>query len=93
MDKRDVILGRLLIRADLGRFIHMHGEINLPGSAAFQNLFRSYVNYHSHFTPDRFGPDIQARVVFPQPGLYTIFGEFKHENLVLTTHFEIEVKQ
>lgn len=81
-----------IIRADLGRFIHTHGEINIPGSAAFQNLFRSYVNYHSHFVPDRFGPKIQARVTFPQKGTYQIFSEFKHAGKIIVPDFTIEVE-
>lgn len=81
-----------VVRADLGRVIHTHGQPYLPGSAFFQQLFQNYINYHSHFVPDHFGPDIQARVAFPQPGLYEIFGEFKHEGKVITSSFIVRVE-
>jgi len=81
-----------IVRADLGRVIHTHGQPYLPGSAFFQQLFQNYVNYHSHFVPDHFGPDIQARVAFPQPGLYEIFGEFKHGDRVITSSFTVHVE-
>jgi len=81
-----------LVRADLGRVIHTHGQVYLPGSAFFQQLFQDYVNYHSHFVPDRFGPKIQARVTFPQPARYQIFGEFKHEGRTVVTSFALNVE-
>ena len=82
-----------VVRADLGgRVMHTHGQSYLPGSAFFQQLFQNYVNYHSHFVPDHFGPKIQARIAFPQPGLYQIFGEFKHGGKVITSRFAVQVE-
>ncbi len=79
-----------VVRADLGHMIHTHGQPYLPGSAYFQQLFQDYVTYHAHFVPDRFGPKIQARITFPTPGVYEIFGEFKHAGHVVTTSFVVE---
>jgi len=81
-----------LVRSDLGRVVHTHGQVYLPGSAFFQQLFQDYVNYHSHFVPDHFGPKIQARITFPQPGLYEIFGEFKRSGRVIVTKFVVQAK-
>ncbi len=82
-----------ILPADLsGRIIHTHGQPYVPGSAFFQQLFQNYVNYHSHFVPDHFGPKIQARIAFPDAGLYEVFGEFKHGSKVITTVFTINVK-
>ncbi len=82
-----------ILRADLsGRIIHTHGQPYLPGSAFFQQLAQNYVNYHSHFVPDRFGPKMQARIVFPSAGLYEVFGEFKDGGKVITTVFTVNVK-
>ncbi len=81
-----------VVRADLGRVIHTHGQVYLPGSAFFQQLLQNYVRYHSHFVPDSFGPKIQANITFPQPGLYQLFGEFKHEGKIITTSFAIKVE-
>ncbi|MDP3779452.1 MAG: copper resistance protein CopC [bacterium] len=82
-----------IVRADLsGRIIHTHGQPYLPGSVFFQQLAQNYVSYHSHFVPDRFGPKMQARIVFPQSGSYEVFGEFKHDGKVITTVFTVNVK-
>ncbi len=81
-----------VVRQDLGRVIHTHGQAYLPGSAYLQQLFQNYVRYHSHFVPDRFGPKIQASLTFPDPGSYVVFGEFKHEGKVITTSFVINVE-
>ncbi len=35
--------------------------------------------------------DIEARAIFPLPGLYQVFGEFKHEGRVIVTKFLLEV--
>lgn len=81
-----------LVRSDLGRVVHTHGQAYLPGSAFWERLFQDYVNYHSHFVPDHFGPKIQTRMTFPQPGLYQIFGEFKHNGKVVMTTFVVRVQ-
>lgn len=81
-----------VVRSDLGRVIHTHGQLYLPGSAFFQQLFQNYVSYHAHFIPDKFGPKVQARITFPQPGLYQIFGEFKHNNKVTVVTFAVEAQ-
>ncbi|MDP3772244.1 MAG: copper resistance protein CopC [bacterium] len=82
-----------VVRADLGRITHTHGQPYLPGSAYFQQLFQDYVKYHAHLIPDRFGPKIQARLTFPTQGLYEIFGEFKHAGRVVTTSFIVEAEE
>ena len=38
-----------------------------------------------------FGPDIFLHYTFPYPGIYTIFGEFKHNGQVVLTKFMVEV--
>ena len=42
--------------------------------------------------PSQFGPEIEAHVVFPHPGIYKIFGEFKHQNKIMVTEFMVVVK-
>ncbi len=56
---------------------HLHGEV--PGIS------------HSAPIPSSFGPDIEAHVVFPWPGVYTIFGEFSDDGKVIPTKFMVEV--
>ena len=38
------------------------------------------------------GPKIQARVAFPAPGVYEIFGEFKQGGTVVTSRFAVKVE-
>lgn len=81
-----------IVSSDLQTFIHTHGQVFLPGSAALQQLFASYVTYHNHFVPDKFGPKIQLNVAFPFPGTWTLFGEFKHQGKIVVTRFKVKVK-
>lgn len=85
-----------VIRHDFEEPLHTHGEVYLPGSATFQGLFADYITYHSHFVPAAFGPKVQARLTFDEPGTYQIFAEFLHnddseENIVAST-FTVRVE-
>lgn len=83
-----------IIRQDLSKFTHTHGEAKQPGSVWFQQLFGKYFKYHTHFAPDRFGPEIITQpwtTIFPAPGAYQVFGEFKHEGKVIVTNFLVKV--
>ncbi|MBI3459216.1 hypothetical protein HY061_03080 [Candidatus Azambacteria bacterium] len=62
--------------------MHIHGEIHDPATGMV---------IHEFSGSERFGPDIEAQVVFPYPGIYQIFGEFKHEGKVVVTSFMVEV--
>ncbi len=82
-----------ILDQDLQSFVHAHGSPPPPASAAIQAFFeRNYANFHNHFVPDTFGPTIEARVTFPHPGLYRIFGEFKHQGKVIPTSFMVKVE-
>jgi len=84
-----------IIGSDLHGFIHSHAGTYtyIPGWTELQNIYlsQSSVNFHNHFVPDMFGPGIQARLVFPQPGDYIVFGEFKNQGKVIPTHFMVKV--
>jgi Cu+-exporting ATPase len=77
-----------IIQADLNNFIHTHGE--LPGTEAGRHMAG---HRHMHMTvPEKFGPVIDAHVVFPARGLYQIFGEIKHQGRVIVTSFMVDVE-
>ena len=40
---------------------------------------------------ERFGPEIEAQLLFPHPGLYKIYGQFQHQGRVILTEFMLEV--
>lgn len=66
-----------LFNIDFSYYDHIHGEV--PGFA------------HKQAPPPQFGPYIDAEIVFPWPGVYTIFGEFAHNGVVIPTKFMVEV--
>jgi len=71
-----------IISADLSSYEHTHGEIHDPITGEGK---------HELNTQDRFGPDIEAHVVFPFPGLYQVFSEFQHQGNVVVVSFMVEV--
>jgi hypothetical protein len=74
-----------VIKADLRNFIHAHGE--LPGQAGHDHPAG---HIHGMMT-EKFGPEIDAPVVFPVKGVYQVFGQIKHQDKVITTSFMVEV--
>lgn len=44
------------------------------------------------YLPAVFGPNVEAHATFPEPGVYYLFGEFKHEGKVLVSKFAITVE-
>lgn len=39
-----------------------------------------------------YGPDIQFVYTFPQPGSYQVWGQFRHENSIITVPLVVEVE-
>ncbi len=76
-----------IVKNDLSEFIHTHGEWHPPGYVAQPTLSHVHVP-----PPAQFGPAIEAHTVFPSPGLYTVFGELKHEGKVIPTSFSVRVE-
>lgn len=74
-----------IVKDDLSHFVHTHGII--PMGAAMDD---STMDHHT--LPNSFGPDIEAKVNFPEPGHYHLFGEFNHGGKVTTIHFQFSVK-
>jgi putative copper export protein len=72
-----------IISVDLKTFIHAHGVV--PGAGSHSD--------HLHLaTPARFGPEIETEVLFPTPGFYKIFAQFKHQGRIIVTDFMVDVK-
>jgi putative copper resistance protein D len=74
-----------VVRKDLTEFIHTHGS--LPG------VMHSRDEGPQGSPPERFGPEIDASVVFPMKGIYKIFSEVKHDGKILLFDFMVEVEQ
>jgi putative copper export protein len=73
-----------VVSVDLKQYIHAHGAV--PGEPhAHQD--------HMHTKPPKkFGPEIEADVVFPVKGIYTIFSQVKHRDKVLVFDFMVNVQ-
>jgi putative copper resistance protein D len=72
-----------VVTSDLKRFIHAHGTV--PGQPHHDHL-------HAAPPPERFGPDIESEIVFPEPGVYKLFSQTQHREKVLLFDFMLEVR-
>jgi len=77
-----------IVKEDLSAFMHTHGEVHKNGAGMNQVGMQD-----THEIPQKFGPEIEAHLQFPEPGKYHVFGEFKHNEKVITTHFTVEVAE
>jgi len=74
-----------VVSEDLKVFIHAHGSV--PGSPH---------DHHDHMhaapAPEKFGPEVDSDIVFPQKGVYKIFSQVKHQGKVLLLDFMVNVE-
>ena len=73
-----------VVRSDLTQFMHTHGVI--PGEPQAQ-----HDHMHS-MTLGKFGPKLEAAIVFPVKGVYRIFSQVKHKGKVLLFNFMVSVQ-
>lgn len=70
-----------IVRSGLTEFIHAHGFT--PGD----------LHGHMHAGPsERYGPEIDAEIVFPVKGVYKIFSQVRHADKVLLFDFTVKVE-
>ena len=77
-----------IISSDLDVFIHAHGEI--PGMASGHH-HRGHEEMHMN-VPEKFGPELDVPIVFPEKGLYQIFSQVKRKGKVILLSFMLEVE-
>lgn len=74
-----------VVKNDLSQFIHAHGEVHTPGQTPPKT--------HVHVPPPKaFGPTVETHVTFPEPGTYTLIGQFKHRDTVRSVMFTVRVE-
>jgi len=73
-----------VVLADLKQFIHTHGII--PGEP------RTASGHMHAESTERFGPEIDAVIVFPVKGTYKIFSQMKHQGKVILFDFVVNVQ-
>jgi hypothetical protein len=78
-----------IVLSDLNHFIHAHGRV--PGMSEKHHTDQPVGHIHG-MTHGKFGPYVEAHVVFPAKGLYKIFGQIKHRGKIILTQFMVEVE-
>ena len=77
-----------IVKEDLTNFIHTHAIV----SDKMPMIGHSMMDMGHIDVPAHFGPRLMAQLIFPEKGLYQIFGEFKHNGKVIVTNFMAEVE-
>ena len=78
-----------VVRDDLTNFIHTHATADDMSMNEMMDHSMMEMNQDS---PPSFGPRLVSDIVFPEKGLYNVFGEFKHNGKVIVTSFMVEVE-
>ncbi len=84
-----------VIKNDLEAFAHTHGEVHPPGVAMPPVIVRDGKIVHSMatmYTPPSFAYPIDAHVIFPEPGLYTVWAQFQSDGEVYAVPFTVRVE-
>ncbi len=83
------------VKNDFSSFLHTHGEIHPPGTPYPPILIKNGKVVHSMafmITPPVFAGFVEAHVIFPTAGLYTVWGQFKVGDKVIPTAFTVRVE-
>ena len=83
-----------VVKNDFTSFVHTHGEIHPPGTPYPPIRIKNGQVVHSMasmYTPPQFGPRVEAHLVFPTSGRYTVWGQFKVDGQVIPTAFTVDV--
>ena len=86
-----------VVKNDFSWYLHAHGEVHPPGVPYPPIIVKDGKVIHSMammVTPDTFALPVEAHMIFPSPGLYTAWGQFKTESGdLVATSFTIRVEQ
>lgn len=83
------------VKNDFSAFLHTHGEVHPPGVPYPPVIVRDGKIVHSMAamnTPSRFGPAVDAHVIFPSAGRYTLWAQFMAEGRVVPASFTVDVR-
>ncbi len=86
-----------VLKNDFSWHIHAHGEVHPPGTPLPPIIVKNGQVIHSMaamVVPDTFTSPIEAHMIFPTPGLYTVWGQFKTESGdLVASAFTVRVEQ
>ncbi len=93
----DAAMHVTVVKNDLSWHLHVHGEVHPPGLPIPPLIVKNGQVVHSMammVTPPSFTLPIEAHLIFPTPGVYTVWGQFKTQSgELVTTAFTIQVEQ
>lgn len=84
-----------VVKNDFSQFMHTHGELHQQGQPYPPIVVREGKIIHSMASmvvPPTFGPRVEAHVLFPEKGRYTVWGQFKVNGEVIPTSFTVDVE-
>lgn len=84
-----------VVKNDLTAFAHTHGEVHPPGAVLPPVVVRDGKIVHTMAamtTPARFSYPVDAHVIFPVPGVYTVWGQFQSAGVVYAVPFSVRVE-
>lgn len=85
-----------VVQNDFAAFAHTHGEVHPPGAVLPPIIIKDGKLIHSMasmYTPPVFAYPVDAHVIFPKPGLYTLWGQFKSGGEVHAVPFTVRVEE
>jgi len=86
-----------VVKNDFSWYLHVHGEVHPPGTPLPPLMVKNGQVVHSMammMVPDSFTLPIEAHLIFPTPGLYTMWGQFKTQSGdLVASAFTIRVEQ
>lgn len=82
-----------VVKEDLTHFVHEHGAVGGEPAAAHAHHSGSHDQGQPGYEgPATFGPALAARLSFPEPGRYFLFGQAAHGDRLLVSRFAVEVR-
>jgi copper transport protein len=93
----DAAMHVAVVKNDFSWYLHVHGEVHPPGVPLPPIIIKNGQVVHSMAmmtVPDHFTLPIEAHLIFPTPGLYTVWGQFKTTSGdLVASAFTIRVEQ
>jgi len=89
-----------IVSESLDTMLHQHGDAAVDESevgdhteeSADEHMEDEGDDHHGAALHDEFGPNLMSeRIVFPEAGLYQVFGAVKHQGQIIFTNFMVEV--
>ena len=85
-----------VVKNDFSAFAHVHGEVHPPNTTLPPIIVKDGKIVHamaSLITPAKFSYPIDVHVIFPTPGLYTLWGQFQSDGVVYAVPLSVRVEE